>query len=97
MGWLERTGLSNRKAHPDALAWGNFQGKETLFGIVFSFLGPPRTIKQAARNICQVPPDAALIFAPWTKFGELPMPVWGDSQPGCRQLRLFLYLAKLHL
>jgi len=122
-GWSEPR-LSSRKAHPDALAWGIFQGKETLFwlevdsghlanekmlgklfkrlnkatayargfglGIVFAFLGPPRTIKEAAKNIGQVPHDAALIFAPWTKFGELPMPVWGQTMPGTRQLKLLL-------
>jgi len=120
-GWSEPR-LSTRKAHPDALAWGMFQGRETLFWlevdsgqssrdalikkllrrmntavvyargfdlrVVIAVLGPPRTLKVVQQSVGKVPRDAAVIVAPWTKFGEMPLPVWGHMMPGAKQLRL---------
>ncbi len=123
-GWSEPR-LSTRKAHPDAIAWGQFQGQETLFWlevdsgqssrealikkllrrmniaviyargfglrVVIAVLGPPRTLKVVQQGLGKVPHDAAVVVAPWTKFGELPMPVWGNlsgGSPTPKQLRL---------
>ena len=123
-GWSEPR-LSTRNAHPDAIAWGRFQGQETLFWlevdsgqsscdllvkkllrrmniavvyargfdlrVVIAVLGPPRTLKAIQQGIKKVPHDAAVIVALWTKFGELPAPVWGnlaDGSPSPKQLKL---------
>ncbi len=123
-GWSEPR-LSTRKAHPDAMAWGEFQGRETLFWlevdsgqsskealvkkllrrlntavvyarsfdllVVIAVLGPPRTLKVVQQGLGKTPHDTAVVVAPWTKFGELPVPVWGnltDGSPAPTQLRL---------
>jgi hypothetical protein len=98
----------------DALAWGEYEGRETLFWlevlsskknrenlrydvvsksnavaaylgmygvpIILAFLGQKWTLGALGGVFGRIPKEIAVIAAPWTHFGRLPTPKWGDFQ-----------------